>query len=567
MTSSGERFTDIELGNKRLPACYGYFGWKLMSLEETMGELRDLVPEINRFVKMAKRHCIFPNDHNLSKDEAASIYLYTMEMLEKASVYHLLNRALRADNRADVRPWFAYLKLFDSATSKLPNFKGVIWRGVDKDVSQTFKKGQRITWWSVSSCSKSVDVISSFIKAAPQSTLFNIECSTGKSIVAYTCYHSENEVILMPGTVFEVAADPLHHHGGLHLIHLKEIFDDDDNDDDDIDDEPKGTTGTTNSRASAVASVSQKMSNISLVVIPNIPANAKWAENGTTVAGGHGRGNELNQLNSPYGIFVSNDQTLYIADKDNDRIVEWKSDATCGQVVAGGNGEGDRVNQLNKPRDVVFDKETDSLIICDSDNGRMIRWYCQKSKSQEVIIQNAPCIGLRMDDQRFLYVTGFDAVRRYNFGEKDGTVVAGGNGKGNELNQVNWPTYVFVDQDYSVYVSDSKNHRVMKWMKNATDGIVVAGGQGEGNALAQLSRPKGVFVDARDTIYVADDGNHRVMRWCKGAKQGSVIIGGNGPGKRANQLQNPEGLSFDCNGNLYVSDYGNNRVQRFSIEI
>ncbi|CAF4441632.1 unnamed protein product, partial [Adineta steineri] len=32
----------------------------------------------------------------------------------------------------------------------------------------------------------------------------------------------------MPGTIFGVVANPLNHHGGLNIIHLKEISDDDD---------------------------------------------------------------------------------------------------------------------------------------------------------------------------------------------------------------------------------------------------------------------------------------------------------------------------------------------------
>ncbi|CAF4803880.1 unnamed protein product, partial [Rotaria magnacalcarata] len=68
-----------------------------------------------------------------------------------------------------------------------------------------------------------MDIISSFLGTNPQSTLFNIECATGKSIATYTCYPNENEVILMPGTMFEVMSNPLHHPGGLHVIHLKEI--------------------------------------------------------------------------------------------------------------------------------------------------------------------------------------------------------------------------------------------------------------------------------------------------------------------------------------------------------
>ncbi|CAF4386747.1 unnamed protein product, partial [Rotaria sordida] len=44
---------------------------------------------------------------------------------------------------------------------------------------------------------------------------------------------------------------------------------------------------------------------------------------------------------------------------------------TNGQVVAGGNGEGNRLDQLDRPTDVLIDKETDSLIICDLANRRV----------------------------------------------------------------------------------------------------------------------------------------------------------------------------------------------------
>ncbi|CAF4183224.1 unnamed protein product [Rotaria sordida] len=241
---------------------------------------------------------------------------------------------------------------------------------------------------------------------------------------------------------------------------------------------------------------------------------------------------------------------------------------TNGQVVAGGNGEGNRLDQLNYPIDVLIDKETDSLIICDRWNRRVVRWSRRSGTAQgEILIDNISCRGLAMDDQRYLYISdpGKHEVRRYQIGEKNGTLVAGGNGEGAGLNQLNWPTYIFVDQQQTVYVSDQNNHRVMKWNKGAKEGILVAGGQGKGNALTQLSYPNGLFVDTLGTIYVADHGNHRVMRWPKGAKQGTVIVGGNG-GEGANQFNRLQGLSFDRHGNLYVVGHSNNRVQRFSIE-
>jgi sugar lactone lactonase YvrE len=267
-------------------------------------------------------------------------------------------------------------------------------------------------------------------------------------------------------------------------------------------------------------------------------------------------------------LYVDDDQTIYIADQSNHRIVEWKWGATSGQVVAGGNGQGSGANQLSNPYDVIVDKEKDSLIICDGSNRRVVRWPRRNGTSGETIISNIDCVGLTMDENGSLYVVddGKDEVRRYRRGESQGTVVAGGNGSGNRLDQLSDPRYVFVDRDHSVYVSDLTNHRVMKWVEGAKQGIVVAGGQGQGNGLTQLSYPQGVVVDQLGTVYVADRGNDRIMRWPKGATQGSVIVGGNGGGGQSNQLNVSVGLSFDRHGNLYVVDCGNHRVQKFNID-
>ncbi|CAM2699256.1 unnamed protein product [Rotaria socialis] len=303
----------------------------------------------------------------------------------------------------------------------------------------------------------------------------------------------------------------------------------------------------------------------------NIPANAKWKQNGATIAGGHGRGNATNQLNEPHGLFVDDDQTVVIAEFKNHRIMQWKNgDTTNGQVVAGGKDKGKELHQLDLPTDVLIDKETDTLIICDYGNRRVVQWSRHSSTTQgEILIDNIICWGLAMEEQRYLYISDIEkhGVRRYQLGEKNGTLVAGGNGKSDGLNQLIEPKYLFVDRQQNVYISDRDNHRLMKWTKGATEGIVVAGGQGQGSALTQLYWPEGIFVDTLGTLYVADRGNHRIMRWIQeDKKQGTVIVDGNGPGAGANQFSNPVGLSFDRHGNLYVADRDNYRVQRFSIE-
>ncbi|CAF3637251.1 unnamed protein product [Rotaria sp. Silwood1] len=303
--------------------------------------------------------------------------------------------------------------------------------------------------------------------------------------------------------------------------------------------------------------------------IPNIPVNAKWTQNGVTVAGGHGRGSATYQLNHPKGFLTDDDQTMLIVDWDNHRIMQWKVGDTNGRVVAGGNDQGNRLDQLFYPTDVVIDNETDSLIICDDRNRRVVRWSRRNGTTQgEVLFDIFLCYGLAMDNQRYLYISDpiVHDVKRYRIGDKNGTVVAGGHGKGDDITQLNQPSYLFVDRQQAVYVSDSENHRIIKWDKGAIEGVVVAGDHGEGKSLRQLSYPRGLFVDMLGTVYVADTRNHRVVRWPKGARQGTVIVGGNGEGAGANQLSFPATVSFDRHGNLYVFDNGNHRVQRFSIE-
>ncbi|CAF2033341.1 unnamed protein product, partial [Rotaria magnacalcarata] len=115
-------------------------------------------------------------------------------------------------------------------------------------------------------------------------------------------------------------------------------------------------------------------------------------------------GSATNHLNFPCGLFVADNQTVLTTEYMNHRVMQWKNgDTTNGQVVAGGNGQGKGLNQLNGPTDVLIDKEIDSLIICDADNGRVVRWSRRSGTTQgEVLIDNINCYGLAVDEQRNL---------------------------------------------------------------------------------------------------------------------------------------------------------------------
>lgn len=290
-------------------------------------------------------------------------------------------------------------------------------------------------------------------------------------------------------------------------------------------------------------------------------------QHGVTIIGRYAQDNQTSLLNSPLGLYVDENLHVFVADQDEHHVLEWKPDGGIAVVVAGGNGKGRSPKQLSSPSGVVVDTRTDSLIICDRGNGRVMRWSRLSRERGETIIQNISCGAITMDDQGFLYFTDWKnhAIQRYRIGETQGTVVAGGSLDGFGLHQLNTPTYLFVDRDQSIFVSDTGNHRVVKWAKGATRGTIVAGGRDQGNALSQLNFPRGVFVDYLGTIYVAEEANDRVKRWFKDANEGKIVVGGHGEGREQHQFNGLADLALDRFGMMYVIDRWNKRVQRFSL--
>jgi sugar lactone lactonase YvrE len=298
-----------------------------------------------------------------------------------------------------------------------------------------------------------------------------------------------------------------------------------------------------------------------------VTSNTRWAQDGITVASGHGEGDGFQQIYRPYGLVMNDDGTVLIADAVNNCIVAWKKGDNVRHVVAGGQGKGSELNQLNGPTDVLIDSESNSLIVCDRGNRRIVRWPLNNHTQGEVLVDNIYCSSLAMNKHGCLCISDIEAheVRRFTRDTK-GLVVAGGNGEGSHLNQLNWPCDILVDGEQSVYLSHWNNHRVMKWLNKAKEGIVVTGGKEAGKELTQLHTPRGVWVYKEGLVYLAEWANQRVTRWPKGEARGVVLLGGNGRGDATNQLNRPEGLSFDRAGNLYVIDCYNHRLQQLKLE-
>ena len=215
------RFADVDPINAE-PAIDDYIHCKLVTLEQSIKSLTNLVDKIIIHASTAKS--ITENisqEDGLTHDEAAAIYLYSMETGSR-SLYRLLNDVLRKNNAQKLKLWFLYLKLLHTALNKLPSVQERVWRGIPKNVSASYTQGRRIIWKSVSSCSTDAGAVQAFLNQKAQNTLFSIDCKNGKIISKYSAFSEEQELILMPGTLLRVKNKPFEMNG-LHLVDLEEL--------------------------------------------------------------------------------------------------------------------------------------------------------------------------------------------------------------------------------------------------------------------------------------------------------------------------------------------------------
>ncbi|CAF1463108.1 unnamed protein product [Adineta ricciae] len=304
------------------------------------------------------------------------------------------------------------------------------------------------------------------------------------------------------------------------------------------------------------------LDNVENLSSSEICPTATWSKDGITVAGGKDYGRNLDQLAHPFGIFLDDNDTIYIADHDNDRIVKWEQNATVGQWVAGVKGDQDGSHQfpLFMPDDIVVDKNG-TIYISDGGNHRVVRWHPNKDEG-EVLIDNIQATGIGQDNQGFIYVSeyadGTTTKWDFNDDEFSGEIVA------SKLRQ---SYLIFIDQKRTIYSTGYLTHRIVKIAEGEDEPSLVAGqSDRSGDDFDKLDEPSGVYVDEQETVYIADQGNNRIMRWLKDATNGTLIAGGNGRGSAPNQFDKPSDVFLDRQGNLYVTDMINNRVQKFLLD-
>ncbi|CAF1447891.1 unnamed protein product [Rotaria sordida] len=99
----------------------GYAKEPILPLADACMPLIFIIPDILIYVSMALACTPDNPPDELTRDESASIHLYTMEWSNTSrSLYSHLNHTLKRGDPEELQSWFKYLKLFLTALVKIP---------------------------------------------------------------------------------------------------------------------------------------------------------------------------------------------------------------------------------------------------------------------------------------------------------------------------------------------------------------------------------------------------------------------------------------------------------------
>ncbi len=112
-----------------------------------------------------------------------------------------------------------------------------------------------------------------------------------------------------------------------------------------------------------------------------------------------------------------------------------------------------------------------------------------------------------------------------------------------------------------VYVTDTWNHRVQKFTADGTPVKTWGTGIYGSTDPYGLWGPRGIAVSANGNVLVADTGNKRIIIY---DKDGNFLSQFGSAGLELGQFDEPVGIAIDQNGILYVTDTWNQRVQSFA---
>jgi sugar lactone lactonase YvrE len=264
-----------------------------------------------------------------------------------------------------------------------------------------------------------------------------------------------------------------------------------------------------------------------------LPTPLGWKAQVITIAGdGSPRTSDANrptqaQFSDPFGIAVSTDGTIYVADAaESNRIRKIAPDGNVTTFAGGREGFADGVGfsaAFDTPSGLALDVQG-NLFVADTGNNR-IRKLAPNGQVSTVA-----------GDGTAGYADGPAAQARFN-----------------------GPIGIALDAHGSIYVADSYNDRIRMISSDGQVSTVAGAGtpgyaDGE-RSTALFDTPCGVAVTSDGTIIVADTGNDRLRKISPQGNVATITVTGN-----LQDLSSPIGLALSHDNFIYVTELDRSRV-------
>jgi len=326
------------------------------------------------------------------------------------------------------------------------------------------------------------------------------------------------------------------------------------------------------------------------------------------------------QEDLPSGIAFDSGENIWVADTNNNRVIEYKApfsthetaSLVVGQTSLNGSAAATSPTGLNGPTAVAFDP-SGNLWVVDNLNSRVLEYKAPFSTGEAattVIGQSgyessdysdvnstglSYPVGLDFDSSGNLWVAdqGSDRVLEYmaplTTHEAATLVIGQADFKTDNfatsptgLNGVNALAF---DSKGNLWVVDFRQSRVLEYTTpfSTHEAATLAIGQTTFTSRecayttscaansTNLFDPDGLSFDSGGNLWVSDGDNNRVLEYqapFSMHERASVVIGqssltGNESATTAAGLSTPQGLAFDSSHNLWVADYSNSRVLQY----
>ena len=294
-------------------------------------------------------------------------------------------------------------------------------------------------------------------------------------------------------------------------------------------------------------------------------ATRVYGQNGSFATNTHNNGGvSANSLYGPQGVALDSGGNLYVADYFNSRVLFYPAGSTTAARVYGQHGSftsnsaNTDANSLSNPAAVVLDS-TGNLYVADKSNNRVLEFgpfgninVCQSGQSTP-----APCSATYSLSYYASAETTFGSTQvltqgapNLDFTLSSGSTCTGTISAGNTclVNVTFAPTAsglrMGAVEPYAggpVALVNGVGNAAVVGFNPATQSVVQPSG---------LQAPSGVAVDAAGNIFISDENANNVVKVTPGGSQTTIASG----------LSQPYDVAVDGAGNVFIADFLNNRV-------